>query len=370
MPKFTFEKRMNARIILILQLLVFAGCDSDSSVNPLRPVTSMYARLDLNYHAILLSTMSPHDTVRLTTTPRTLSGDAWIPAGFSAAEFDSVLKEHPADFRSTDSTKVKVSRDGLVRAIDQTGTGTVSVIATWQFSNITRADTAMVKVVSSLNPKPIASYRHRPVDSLKVGYNSGYLQLQTVAKDGDGRDIPNIISYVTTSDSSIIGVEARGSRAARDGRSVIARRRTGSAHLRSEAYVYGVAVFDTFTVTAGYTVSGVDFPLIFTKTATSAFNVDFLFGWKTVNIGPGGAVFWQATGDSILLANHTANIIFDDPSKALPSTVFGQNSGGGNIYGLPNGRYDSRYRRFLNPGIYPFRIEPSGIVGSVIVQDK
>lgn len=353
-----------SRLLFAFSSIVLLGCSAEDSLVPLLSSSAWYARLELNHHAILLSTVSPYDTVRLDTRPRTPTGELWIPSGYTAVEFDSVLLSNRASYISLDSSKVKVSSNGLVSAIAQTAAnGTVGIVATWQFANVTRSDTAFVRVVNPPSQKPVHSYSCRP-DSMKIGNNSS-IPLRQAAKDQDGSDILNVLSYVTTSDVTVIRVN--GKQASVGNLNLSSRKNTGAAHIRSEAYIYGITVIDTFTVNAGYPITGT-FGIPYLLDSMNVLSIKFLNGYKTVNIGPGGTVSWNPTGDSLLIASNPITIIFDDPSTALPALAASQNSGGGNIAAI--NMSTQRYRRFLHPGVYPFRVEPFGLVGTVVVKDQ
>ncbi len=348
------------------------GCN-DALVGGL-PVTSdganLYGRLGMNHHAVLLSMVAPYNTVQLSTIPRDLDDNEWMPDHLTAAERDSVLAANPPRYLSQDETRVRVSADGLVRAVGTTTiTGTVRVIATRQLGNVTRADTTLVRVLNEPSPHRIRTFRLRPADSLKVAAGST-LPVVLTALDSANTPISGVVTYARSSDADVISIvgSTNGGASGWNVTNVAgASNKLGSARIVSQAYVYGVAVTDTITVMNGYYITGSN--TIYTATDNNG-TVSLYLAGPDISIGPGGIIQW------INDTRHEAlSIEFDEPATALPALLPEQNTGGGNIILIPfdstlSSIERSRFRRFLAPGVYTYRTNPYGVTGRVVVKHR
>lgn len=342
--------------------LASIGCSGlDEVLTPPIASTTLYSRLDVNHHAILLSTVAPYDTVRLHTTPRNFDGEAWRPNWMSAAAFDSLLAASPASYISQDSTKVKVSADGLVRAIaPTTGAATVRIVASRQIGNVTRADTVLVRAQNVVNPQRIRTYRHRPADTLKVAIATS-LAIQLTAVDSHNVAIANVVTYVKTVDSTIVGVGPTPRKAQHNATALRGNANAGSTRIVSQAYIYGIAVADTFFVIAGARLSKLINVKVFDPILDPVGAI-FYGGFSQWVIGPGGVGNWSVYADSVYSPPFPVDIIFDDPTVALAPDAVSSDSGN-----ILNAWGNNFRRRFVIPGEHFFRVEPFGLRGSVIV---
>ncbi len=346
-------------------LAASAACSPDITVPPAMQMQPFYARLELNHHAILLSSVSPYDTVTLLTTPMTLNGDVWFPVGVSDAERDAILNATPPVFVSADSSRVKVSPTGLVSVVRPTDAGTVRIIASRQIGNVTRSDTALVRVIANATPPVIKTFTLRP-DSAAIA-NGEMLTLVLTAADPDGTPIPNVVTYLRSLNPSLVGIGGT----AGTGHNVLfvkALANTGSVKIRTNAYVYGKVVSDSFTVHVKHPVnSDVTIQVIRGEGGRMQWGLPK----RELNMSRGGSVRWQYQGDSLLLADSISqrpvSIVFERPDDALPAIPTGQNSGGGNIVNMID--TTGRYRRFLAVGRHKFTIQPVGIEGFVVVHE-
>jgi len=326
---------------------------------------SFYARLELNHHAILLSSVAPYDTVTLLTTPMTLNGDVWSPPGVSAAQRDSILNATPPVFVSADSSRVKVSPTGVVSVVRTTNAATVRIIATRQIGDVTRADTALVRVIENATPPVIDTFTIRP-DSAALA-NNEILVLALTAKDASGATIPDVVTYLRSSNPAIIGLGGTAG-AGHDVTFVKALRYAGTVKITSSAYVYGKTVSDSFTLNAKYPINS---DVTIKLSRGQGGRMQWSLAKRELNMSKGGTVRWQYEGDSLLLADSIAlrpvSIVFERPDDALPAIPPAQNSGSGNIVNMIDNA--GRYRRFLAVGRHKFTIQPVGIEGVVVVHE-
>jgi hypothetical protein len=347
------------------------GC-SDEIAGGL-PVTAiganLYARLETNHHAVLLSIVAPYNTVQLSTVPMDMNGNEWLPDHLTRAERDSLLEANPPEYLSQDEARVRVSANGLIQAVGTTTvTGTVRIIATRQLGNVTRADTTLVRVLNEPSPPRIKTFRLRPSDSLKVAGGST-LPMVLTALDSANNPILRVVTYARSSDADAVTIGSNSGGASGWNVTSVAggSYRLGSARIQSQAYVYGIAVADTITMMNGHYI--VRSSWIYSTTASNG-TVSMQLSAPDVSVGPGGIVNW--TNDTKL---EPVSIEFDAPSTVLAAILPAQNTGGGNIIDIP---FDStlsitarsRYRRFLEPGIYTYRTNPYGLTGRVIVKGR
>src|SRR5881394_3956609 len=140
------ERRRSPSFLGVLALLGLAGgLASCSDIEPVAPheepitdPTQLYMRLTLDHPAVNLSTEEGYKALQLRAIPREALGNPMtgLPAPM---------------FKSRDTTKVRVTADGLLTA-EATATG-VEVIATLTAGPITHADTARVQVTDLATPK-------------------------------------------------------------------------------------------------------------------------------------------------------------------------------------------------------------------------
>ncbi|MGH7514163.1 MAG: Ig-like domain-containing protein, partial [Gemmatimonadales bacterium] len=152
------DLRCRFRLASIIVAGLIVGCRSDELQAPLNPEgASAYWALALDHQAITLSTAASYETIQLTATPRTVTGD---PIGGLGA----------VTFTSSNAEAVQVDANGLVTALAPTFG--VIVIAKLKANGITHADTATV-VVTEGPPPTLASFSIHPVapDSAKFALN-------------------------------------------------------------------------------------------------------------------------------------------------------------------------------------------------------
>ena len=135
-----------------LALLGLIGCGSIEPVapheQPLTDPAQLYMGLTFDHPAVNLSTAAGYNTVLLTATPRDALGDPMpgLPA--------------PTYF-SSDTTKIRVTADGLVTALE-TGNG-LKVTATLTDGLVTRTDETWINVTSLQAPPVLDTLSVQPL---------------------------------------------------------------------------------------------------------------------------------------------------------------------------------------------------------------
>jgi hypothetical protein len=283
-------------------------------------------------------------------------------------------------FRSTDTTKVKVSAAGVATGI---ATGSASVIATLQdipgslgSASVTRADTTIFTVTAAATSfGSIALSASRATDgaaspdTLVVTYTdangatNGTQKAATTTGIGATVGRPQFYS----SDPSVATVGTTG---------IITGVRPGTATITAVITVNGVTKSSTFNVTITDPITATfSIILAVSQPTPSALNVVFFPGTLTVSAteavaeGKTGAVVtWTVpagTFTSTTTPNDTQcfNITFANPSAAL-ATASGQPSG--DIGKLCNGQSASRL--FSTLGSYSFTNTTTSVTGTLIVK--
>jgi hypothetical protein len=328
---------------------------------------ALYWKLRLNENAIQLSTVAPYDTFRLIATALTPSGEEWQPVGMSDEEAAELLTESPVRFRSTDSTKVGVTADGLVKAIGATP-GVVRVIASRRIGKVTRSDEVQVRVVATpAEPPVLTTFGIQHVgDSNRVA-SEQVASIRPTVLDANDQPIAGVVVYYTSSDTNIAKVSSPWSSAATV---AVTGRKMGKALITARTWVYGVAKVDTLTLSVGYPV--LKTAMIDKRTKPDG-SLEFYLGTTVANIGPGGTVTWDNSTGGLGQKGAELDIVFDDPTHVLPpSPAVAPDITGGNILGIPSDTTllatdRMRRRRFVEPGTYHYKILPIGLSGTVVV---
>lgn len=344
-----------SRVALCLRLcltLVSAACGSDATFAPASNPETLYWSLSLDHHAVQLSMAAPYDTIQLTATALTPSGAPW--SNGSATE--------PVRWASLDSSKVLVSKDGLVTARAVTD-GLVGIVASRQVGNVTHTDTAQVWVLGASSQR-LTTFHVRPEapDSshMETDASRGF---DVTALDADGEPM-DIVTYFSVSDTTVAKFD-------NSWQPWITSRRVGATLVTATTWVYGVAMTDTFTLSVGYAM--VAYPGVLL-----GFGGRLRQLGKNVVIGVNGEVGWtNETGgynedDDEVIEGQPFDVIFEHPEQALPSAHPENDSGGGNIMSVPSDPDDvtmsRRFRRFSQPGVYRYSIPQFGYTGTVIVR--
>ena len=352
----------------LLAAVVLAGCGGLEPVEPYSPTTdptSLFMALTLDHGAINLATVAPYNRLQLTATPRDGLGSPMM--GLPAPTF-----------RSSDTTRVFVTPQGELQA-RRAVTGVQIIAEIVAAGNVRHADTAIVNVTASTNPQMLATLSIQPQTPEAAVWGmipisgtlgralfqaSGVRFIPTLAPrmlDANGAPIPGLVLRYQSLNPDVASINPR----------------LGSISLLQPAEVamvvrttaYGITKADTarFTVTLPIVHGVIISPGPDGAPPTVAPG--------TVTIRPGGYVFWSN------LSADSVSVTFDDPASAgqIAEICAAQGAarpahcGSGNIPSFMSKTNSflehTRGRQFVGPGSYPFRIEPLGVTGRVIVAD-
>lgn len=345
------------------------GCGDIQPVAPYSPITdpaALFVSLTLDHGAINLSTAAPYNELQLTATPRNGNG--------------APMEGLPAPtFRSTDTTKVWVTPDGLLQAREP-GTEVRVIAEIVADGNVRHADTALVNVTSDATPPMLDVLSIEPTGDEPVwpmvaaqstvgqllfllANGRSFQPTFTVrALDAESNSISDLLMEYEALEPEIADIHPTTGH--------VTLLRPGNARIVVRTTAYGVSKEDTaeFTVTLpvinGIMIQpgvGEDAP----PTVSS----------QSLMVRPGGYVFWtNLTSDSV-------SVTFDDPASAAKidelctalGPAYPAHCDSGNIPPFMsdhNSFYDhTRGRRFMEPGTYTFHIEPLGVTGQVIVTE-
>lgn len=365
------------------------GCSNIEPVAPVEaPITDprqLYMQLTLDYPAANLSTsntIASYHTLQLTAIPRDALGNAMV--GLPAPTY-----------RSSDTTAVQVTPDGLVTAVGVTGA--VEVIAELTAGPVTHADTSVIQVTNLTWPPQLASLSIDPVlpdsaiwtvqTTLSTGSDvgfyllalGGYLgtlggpdfripgtaQLVPRALDATDAEIAGLVLDYISLNPEIATIDRQTG--------LVAIVRPGQGKIVARTTAYGIDKVDTMTFTATQ-------PVFQTVTIDVGPMGTLGFIPGEIRLRPYGIVYWGNTQSDPM------DIRFDDPTKAmlpppalcdalaLPLVMLltgTQSSCGAGDLLIP-GHLDGdisngQMRQFAEPGIYPYRIMRTGATGQVVV---
>jgi hypothetical protein len=353
--------------VWLVTAMVLAGCGSLEPVSPYSPTTdpaALFMALTLDHKAINLAVVEAYKELQITATPRDANGAA--------------ISGLPAPtFRSSDTTRVWVTPDGLLQA-RKSGKNIKVIAELVADGNIRHADTATVNVTASttlpvLDRLSIESlggtteWPLLPTQSIEgqilFAYSNRTFQpgLTVKALDATGGLIPGLALEYESLDPEIATVNpTTGS---------VKTYELGEVRVVVRTTAYGVSKADTMAVTV--TLPVIHGVLIQPGADNGAPTVDP----KGVVVRPGGYVFWvNRTADSV-------SVVFDDPASAEQiedicagiGGAYPAHCGSGNIppFMSKTGSFfeKTRGRQFAEPGTYTFRIEPLGVTGRVIVSE-
>lgn len=358
-----------------LTVLALGGCSGLEPVEPFAPITdpaALFMALTLDHGAVNLSVAPPYDTDQLTATPRDAKGNPF--AGLPAPTF-----------RSTDTTKVWVTPEGVLQA--RAAGLNVRVIAELRTSdNILHADTAVVNVTSDPDPRLLDTLSIQPLTpedaiwSMNIPLNASQgnillrqaglifrASLTTRTVDASGDPVTGLAIEYEALDPEMVRVHPTFGL-----QSVF---RPGEAVIVARTRAYGVTRADTahFTITTP-AVNGI-------LVQAGADGAPPVAEPLVVTVRPGGYVFWR---NWIRPTATPLSVTFDDPTNVEPIAELCAAHGAdypdfcssGDIapFATTTGNFfaaleTNRGRHFPVPGVYPFRIEPLGLAGRVIVSD-
>jgi hypothetical protein len=309
-----------------------------------------------------MDTLPPYNRLQVTAVALDASGTPLIGA--------------PAPTFTTNDSSVRVSSTGLLTAREERSS--VKVVATLVYRGIRLADTAVVNVTANAT---VPTFDHLvfgllPGDSAKIALPNSFAmfyfpatkQLQTVAVDADGMQIPGSLVALRASDpyQATVPAVASGSEATvtvlSQSRTQVAR--IGPVTVYASATVYGVAVRDSVRLMITPSLLGVFF--LQDEVTSSGTSHKLAPSFPRV-IGRGGIVWWvNQSSDSL-------DIVFDHPTAASSEGgLF--DAGGGNVpafqgcLGILQNCPNVQGRKFLQAGTVHFHSLRTGVTGTIIVQ--
>ena len=356
--------------VWLAMAVTLAGCSNLDPVASYAPTTdpaALFMALTLDHRAINLAAVAPYAEFQLTATPRDARGEAM--SGLASPTF-----------RSSDTTRVWVTSDGLLQA-RKSGRNIKVIAELVADGNIRHADTAIVNVTTSTSPPMLDRLQIQPaggeavwhMQTSSIAAGRGQILFAIAANrvltngippvsalDSTGASITGLALEYASLDPDIAQVSRSGA---------VAALQPGEVRVVARTTAYGVTKADTmvFTVTMPI-INGV-------LVAPGPSNGPPSVSATTVRIRPGGYVFWtNQTADSV-------SVSFDDPAGAGQIADICSGIGGaypvhcdsGNIppfMSTANDFFeDTRGRQFMEPGSYTYRIEPLGVTGQVIVSE-
>lgn len=364
-------KRFHTHFFALGLVVTASSCSTDADFSPPTDIGNVYWSVRLNHNAIILSTENPYNSVQLEAVPHTPDDVEW--------EWDGAVEDSPAittTWFSTDSSKVRVTSDGLLTARAVTTSSGVNIIVRKQIKNITHLDTARVVVTSLPDPPRVKSLSMDLADSSKRASGIFPLLIPTIVTDSNNSQLIGIPVTYRTSNTELTKFNNKWTGSLSYQLWV-----SGNTNIIASSYVYGVSIKDSLALEIGYPLSVlIGFPSV-VQTPISSGGIEHRLRTSLQEIGPGGEVFWENSSGvrpssytGILLPAADMSVVFDDPSNVLEANGLNA-SGEGNIDNIPGDPTLSvanrrRHRRFTQPGEYRYTIQPWGFRGTVIVHEK
>lgn len=279
-----------------------AGCGTDTAAPAPTADVSAYWALRLNYHAVNMATVSPHNTVQLVATPVNHEGSPVAAPGrvlYSAAD-----------------SNVTVDTMGLVTA--RYATMQTWVIATLQdpSRNVTHADTVFLRVTDTVPQFPLAALSIQPrpdgLDSAKrsVDNTGTYLRVYATVAGGSAssdtvcnvKKCPLLVA-LTTSDPTIAEVSPLTQR--------MSFHVPGHVTLYATTLAYGVVRSDSLPFVVGWPARSVVSATWITPVEGT--NLVLSFTPTRMIVTTGATVAWR-DGNlfSTKIVGDSVDVVFDD----------------------------------------------------------
>ena len=355
-----------------------AGCGGVDPVasyaGPVTDPTLLYTSLTVDHPAITMSTVAPYDALQLTATPRDALGNPMtgLPAPM---------------YLSSDTTKVRVSADGMVTAV-----GTVigvRVIATLVAGPVSHVDTALIDVTNTATPPKLASLSIQPVapDSavwpLFGKFDLAYVIAAISGLQKGTTLVPRLVDSagnpMSVGEMAYTSLDLAIGSADRLGNMNF--RKPGQVRIVAQTTAYGISRADTLTATVIMPVAQAAQIYARADGTPGFFTVlpdNSLAEMKDIYLAPSGIVAWYN------YTPHDIDIVFDDPTNVVQPTVnisnivvggFGGQCAAGNTMIPANldpdpewGVYSTiRVVQFPVPGVYTYRSTAIGTSMRVIV---
>jgi len=330
-----------------------AGCADSTAPDSAIALPPVW-RVQLDHHAVTLSTASPYDTARLVATPRDTGGRPVTVA----------MRPH---FIVSDSS-LSVDSMGFVRANFPTNGS--YVVAVLSANNITYRDSAYFTITTVAVPPVVDTFTIHPLagDSAKFAIGGAFMQgtfvsgksLMPHVTDASGDPITGVQITYETSDYRIATVNRAG------GVEPVA---PGKVLVTASALIYGVSVTDTLTYTVGlplFTSLNIIDVIPFGQTHA----IPTVTPQGTITLGVGAEIAWSHTSRT------PSGLIFDDSTNVAPEyDGFGIDPTGlgGNIAPFAKDAthpFPRRVRSFPHPGVYTYYSTVSTVRDTIIIQSE
>jgi hypothetical protein len=345
----------------IVMAMSVNACSDYRLVEPPKDRDAVYWELKADHRAVLLSMLSPYDTLQLTATPWNVNGDE--------LSLDTLHESARVIWESADTSAVRVSQTGVLTA--KKIATRVNVYATLSVGDITRRDTIWVGVTSTTPSSLDSLVLYVPTGANTVPA-SGTLELAVRARLVNGQLLTGVpVSYRA---SHRWLADFKGSNGLLYG--LIP---DDSVYAYATTTVYGVTRRDSLFLYTGLPLRAI--AQVFVLEAKVSNNRDLIYVPKMIDppSGPGSSFRWW--NNSITPPSNAigfppggmkVDIIFDRPELAeafLPFAPPPYNQTG-NILQLP---YDLTagsivaYRKFTQPGEHWYTVQPLGVRGKITI---
>lgn len=335
-------------VLFSMVLMSFATACSDniSIVRINKDMSAVPWEAVLNHHAATLSTFSPWDTMQLSMTALTSSGDTVYS--------DSAI----VSYESLDSNMVSVTPDGKVQAkVVNSGT---SILASMTIGEVTYKDTIIVRVEANASPRTLSTLSIQPLppDSAKTSVSTAIFTLQRFLKITATDDLPMTGLLVHYKSLNPIANNVNRSTGMFGPLAVL--KSVGPVTFVASTYAFGVAKADTLYFQMGYPIN-INTYFQIRASVDSIGKETYLSGGTT--IGVGGVVIFRNNTDRNVYLEFEDTTDIEIAVAVVPNESINRVLGHGQDATL-DGTYSAR-RRFTKPGTYRFRDQASG-VSSVI----
>lgn len=349
------------------------GCNIDAdSVAPAVNPSRLVSYIESEFKTYNLSTVAPYDTVTLK---------------IHGVSGTGTTLNLPVEFQY-DTNVIDISSDGVLKA--KAAVGSTPVVVSMSSEGATRYDTVQVGVIAT-SPTHLSrvAIEPEPGDSAKIAllYASRppRKNLRLIRADSNNANVGSVLVSVQSSVPSVVSAIQSGNNVS------VTPGRVGKSILRVSTFAYGLHFRDSLAFITGWPL--ISYAFIEEKYITGQATPVLRLGGTRIIVGIGGCVLWRNMSHE-----HETDIIFEDPSQALPADsaatiVRGhcQNNGGagaspegssqgGNIQPfhsvlLPGGSVIDfgtahRARAFTRAGIITFRSSKYDIAGTIIVCDE
>lgn len=281
---------------IVLSVFVIIGCGDPADTSFFVEPEQRLHSIEVNYPAVNLALVPPHDTVTLQIIARNVLGD-------------QVTDGLDVKF-STTSSQVVVTPAGLVRALAQTSVSGVSIMISATYKGVTLTDKAQIVVTNVALPPVMAdfSFGRSHTDTLEIspvtGFGKAAPTIKPVAVTDSGAIIPRLIFAYQSSNNGAIAVSFMSRplwQPATSGIPLTPGYQIGvPAVIRAKARVYGVAMVDSIIVRGRKEPDFASVILFDTMTTIP----------PDIELYRGGDVYWVNTSFT-----NKIGITFDEPDK-------------------------------------------------------